>query len=150
MPSLTLRGLELRPADTSMHFTIHRGFDDVPEVRGKDDVAPALAGRVVRNRVADRLIIELRGVILGSGATEDAARQNYRATVNSLKNVLDRTLPPGDLVVYAPTMGLASGTATISVRHVNSVWGDWVAGLHRKVSIELECVSSPPVWTLVA
>lgn len=147
MPNLTYRGVELRRSDDSIFFWISRGFDDEAEVRGEDTVYPRRSGLVEGSRVKSRRIIELSGWVLGSGADETAARAAYRAAIDELHAIFDPTLSPGALVVYAPVMGLASGSKSINARYLGAVWNEWIAGLKRSVVVQLECIASPPEWT---
>lgn len=147
MAELTYRGTELRRTDGGLYFWITDGFDDEADVRGDDWIAPERAGRVEGNRVKDRRLIELQGYVIGVGANEAAMRTAYRARVDDLHAIFDPTAAPGALVVHSPVMGLASGTKSINARYLNSVWSYGVVTLHAKVSVQLECIDSPPDWT---
>jgi hypothetical protein len=151
MSELTYRGTELRPSDKSFRFWITAGLDDEASVRGEDTVVPGLAGRLTRDRVKDRRVIELQGYIssngAGAGASEDAAREEYRDIIDTLHTIFDPTLDPGELIIYTPTAGVDSGKIRgLNARFLNAIWGPWIAGLNRTVSIQLECVDSPPEW----
>jgi hypothetical protein len=144
MAEIVANGLELRPTDSSFFFWITGGFDDLGSARGTDVVLDGVAGRFVPpvSRVADQLIVEMRGWIVGHGASETAARAAYRVSLDSLQAaILDPTLAPFPIVVHTPVMGLATGKKrTIQARFLNALWGDWVAGLKRAVSVRFECV----------
>jgi hypothetical protein len=65
---LTFDGTDVQRSDLGIFLELVRGLGEPPEVRGVDVVIPARSGRYVRNRVADRLVIELRGYVMGTGA----------------------------------------------------------------------------------
>lgn len=147
MSRLTANGTELQPLNGKHHFYVYGGIDDMPSVRGADWVVPGLAGRVVPSvsaRINDVLLVELRGFVHGIGATEDAARQDYRATMDALQAIFLPTLNPWPLVMYGPVGGVGSGRKrTIQVRYLDMVPSDWYGGLTRNFSIRLECVTFP-------
>lgn len=115
-----------------------RGLDDSFEVRGTDTIIPTAAGRVARNRVRDRRVIELAGHVMGTGDTEDAQRLDVRAALEELRALFDPTSTPGSLVVALED----GGTATITARPLNMIAGDDPIPTWRQVSIELEAVGA--------
>lgn len=142
---LTYRGMDIQNTD-GIFLEIIRGIGEVPEVRGVDLVVPALAGRVVRNRVADRLSIILegfvRGVGGGSGSThdEDSDRSDFATNRAAFRALFDPTLDPGDLVAT-----LEDGSYQhIAARTLNHVWDPQVPSF-ANVNVELESVD--PDWT---
>lgn len=143
---LHYRTVNIRRADRSIFLQLYLGFDDEPSVRGEDDIVLYAAGRRLRSRWKDVRVIELRGWVQGVGATLAAKRAAYRERIDELHAIFDPTLAPGPLVVTAPYMGLASGTASIDARYLNASWDDPLLGWFRRVSVELECISSPPDW----
>lgn len=145
---LHYRTVSIRRGDRSIFLQIVAGMDEQVEVRGSDDIIPEATGRDVQPRRPDRRVIELQGWVLGVGATIENKRTNYRSRINELHAILDPTLAPGALTVTSPYMGLASGTATIAARYVNAVWDEVIQGYFRRVSVELECVASPPNWVV--
>ncbi|HEX5013021.1 MAG TPA: hypothetical protein VFV72_02595, partial [Candidatus Limnocylindrales bacterium] len=68
---LTFDATDLQQADLQWFFEIKRGLDEVPSVRGKDSIVPALAGRVERNRKNDVLSIVLEGFVRGDPTLTD-------------------------------------------------------------------------------
>jgi hypothetical protein len=145
MAGIVANSLELRPTSgDKWFFWITGGFDDLGSVRGQDVVIDGAAGRFVPpiGRVSDTLIVEMKGWIVGRGATEAVARADYRTSLDTISAaILDPTLDPFPIVVHTPVMGLATGKKrTINARFLNAVWGDWVAGLKRAVSVRFECV----------
>jgi hypothetical protein len=150
MAGIVANGVELRPTSgDKWFFWITRGFDDLGTVRGTDVVLDGVAGRFVPpiGRVADTLIIEMRGWIVGRGATEAIARADYRTSMDTLAAIFDPIIDPFLIEVHTPVMGIAAGKKrSLNARFVNAVWGEWVAGLKRSVSATYECVDSPPRW----
>jgi hypothetical protein len=149
MALLTFRSVEHRTTDGKIHFWIERGFHEPAEVRGKDVVIPGAGGRYARGRAKDVRTIELLGKVTGAGATEAIAQADYLALMDSLLAVWDRSLAPGDLRIYAPLMGLASGYAHLNARVTNVVPGSMIGGFQRLYSVELLCIDSPPEWVRV-
>jgi len=70
---LTYDGTDLQAADFGVFLELVRGLNEPPAVRGVDLIVPSRAGRIVRNRVADALTIELRGYVMGTGTPATAA-----------------------------------------------------------------------------
>lgn len=64
---LTFGGTDIQHNPIGIFLEIVRGLNEGPSVRGSDTVVPGLAGRIARNRVADRWDIELRGLVAGTG-----------------------------------------------------------------------------------
>lgn len=139
---LTYRTVDLRPSDGTIRLSVVEGLDDEAEVRGDDTVVPNRAGQSAGDRVKDRRAIKLSGrVAAGDLAT-------YRQIVDLLHTIFDPTLSAGPLVITGPHMGYPPGTTvTIQARFLNSVWGP-VVGPFRKLSVELECITTPPDWVV--
>ena len=129
-------------------FELVQGYDAFPEVRGEDDVIPGRAGRDRRNRVDDRLIIELRGWVQGQGASRVARQQDFRASVTALMAQFDPTGDAGTLSVVSPYLGLPSGSDAILCYPLP--WMESADMAHymsfKRFSIELEAVGDPPRW----
>lgn len=119
-----------------------RGLDDSFEVRGTDTIIPTASGRVARNRVRDRRVIELAGHVLGTGDTEAEQRADVRAALEELRALFDPSAAPGTLVLDLED----GGTATIAARPVNMIVPDDPVPTWRQVSIELEAVGAD--WTI--
>ena len=130
-----------------VYFDLVQGFNEYPEVKGRDDVVPGRPGRYRRNRVDDRAIIELRGWVRGIGATPTARRQDFRATVTALRGAMDPTGGAGTLAVLAPYLGLVSGSQSIVAYPLSIMGGEVAASMaFQRFSIELESVANPPRW----
>ena len=142
---LTYRGTSVQTAN--IHLDIITGYAEPASVRGVDTIIPGLAGRVVRDRVKDVRTIELRGWVLGTGATEVLQQQSWRTNTDALMALMDRTLAAGALVLTPPTLGLAAGSKTINARCVNVMPGEIHGSIFQRWAIELVAVGSPPDWT---
>jgi hypothetical protein len=129
-------------------FDIHRGFNEHPEPRGRDDVVPGRPGRYRRNRVDDRLVIELRGWVRGIGADAEERQQDFRDAVTALKAAMDPTGGAGTLTVIAPYLGLPAGSQSIEDAYPLNMLGGEVSNTmaFQRFSIELEVVGNPPRW----
>jgi hypothetical protein len=138
---LTYRGTDVQDED-GIFLEIVRGLLDGREVRGVDLIVPSSVGQVVRNRVAHRRSIELRGWIRGVDAGgEDADRADFADNRAAFLALFDETLEPGDLVAT-----LEDGSAqTIAARTLNVI-KDQVVPSFVNVSVELESVA--PDWTI--
>jgi hypothetical protein len=138
---LTYDGTDIQAADFGVFLELVRGLNEPPAVRGVDLIVPSRAGRIVRNREADALTIELRGYVMGSGSTEALQRISFRTNAKIVRALFDTSAEPADLVASLED----STTATISARTLNSIWDQtdpWTAA----VSIELESVD--PEWVV--
>lgn len=120
-----------------------RGLDESPEVRGSDTIIPGTAGRIERNRVRDRRVIELRGWVMGTGVSESAQRADMRTAFEELRTLFDPTRSAATLSIELED----GGTATISARPINLVTDEPVVATRREVSIELEAVDADWVIT---
>lgn len=137
---LTANSTDLTSTDGRLLFRLTRGLDEVPEVRGEDTIIPSLAGRVARNRVLDRLVLEAEGYVMGAGTTEAEQRADLRDLVDALRTLMDPTQAP-----YEIEATLEDGsTRTIQARPVNIVWGDDDIPSLRTASLQWESVD--PVW----
>lgn len=151
MAELTGGGLDLRRSDGSVWLWIARGWlDDPADVRGVDTVIPGKEGRTARDRKRDFRTIELRGQIVGQGATEAAADADYLALVQALNPLFfDLTVAPWALVAGDLYRGLGVGqTATINVRPVNVVPAANQLTWRRAFTFELVSIDSPPEWVI--
>lgn len=137
--SLVANGVDLTRSDGRILGRVVRGLNELPEVRGKDTVVPALAGRVPRNRIADRLLIEWEGMVMGAGSTEQDQREDFRDIVDSLRALMDPTSDPYELVV---TLEDGSTTRSITARPINIVWGDDDIPSYRVASLQWESVDA--------
>ena len=140
--ALTYDATDVQASDFGIFLEIVRGLNETPEVRGTDTVVPGRAGRIARNRVADRLPIELRGIVMGNGSTEADQRDDFRTNVLALRALFSPARTPTDLVATLED----GSTATISARPLNIVWDEQVPSLSANVSVELESVD--PDWSI--
>lgn len=121
---------------------ITRGLNDAPTVRGTDVTVPAKAGRLVRNRVADVLVIEMQGYVLAHGATVADTVANYRASVEALRALFDPTLTPGELELTLED----GGTGLINARTLDLNMTERVPSHVAEVRVQLESVD--PTWVI--
>ena len=145
MSELSADGVDIRRADGSIYFWIHRGFlDDVASVRGEDDIIPSAAGMAPRPRIKHRRIPELRGQIKGA---DDAA---YLALVAEVQDTLfNLAADPWPLVVADGYRGLGPGvTATLMVRTISVTPAADLLTYRRGFAFVLESVDSPPEWVI--
>jgi hypothetical protein len=80
-PIVTYAGTSLQVLSGSerrITFWLVGGLDDPADVRGEDTVVPALAGRIARNRVRDRRVIEIQGYVRGLGSDDAARADDFR------------------------------------------------------------------------
>lgn len=112
---LTADGYLLQQDEIGIHFEITRGLNELPTVRGADDIVSHRTGRVARSRVADVLDLELTGFVMGIGSDMTACRASYRGLIQALQAVFDPTKDPWTL-----SCTLEDGTAaSITVRAVD-------------------------------
>jgi hypothetical protein len=134
---LNFAGYDVQRADLNVMFEITEGLDELPAVRGSDELIPFRSGRLSQKRTADHRPLVLTGWIAGAGATPEAS---YRAYLDGLKKVLDPTRDPGLLVAT-----LTDG----SVRWIRAVPRDLIGGDRigyefRPLSVELDALD--PYW----
>jgi hypothetical protein len=118
-------------------FRCVRGLYDSPEVRGADTVIPGLPGRVARDRVRDRRVIELDGHVLGVGASDADQRADVEAALETLRTLFDPTRDPATLSIATST-----GATTIAARPLSLLVDDGHIPVYRRVSVELEAVGA--------
>jgi len=139
--ALSYDGTDLAPSSLEYVLWLVRGLNEVPSVRGADDVVPRRTGRIARARVADVLALELEGWVLAQGTTVALAIANFRESVQALQALFDPVLDPR---VLSATM--EDGTVqTINARVLPPVLiEERVASHVARVSIALESVD--PYW----
>jgi hypothetical protein len=136
LTELTYRGTSLMRSNLTVLLRIVRGIGEVMEVRGQDTIVANATGRVPRDRKKDRLVIELKGYVMGTGADEAAQRASLVDLRAELRTLFDPTLAPGALVAT-----LEDGTTqSIDARAINILYGDDDTPTLREVSVELEAV----------
>ncbi len=137
--SLVANSVDLTRSDGRILMRVTRGLNEIPEVRGEDTIIPSAAGRVARDRVADRMVIEAEGMVMGSGADEDAQRADFRSLVADIRALMYPTQAPYELVV---TLEDGVSTVAITARPINVVWGDDDIPSYRKLSCQWESVDA--------
>lgn len=138
--SLVANGVDLTRSDGRILGRVTRGLIESPDVRGRDTVVPALAGRVPRNRIADRLVIEWTGHVMGAGDDEQEQREDFRDLIDSIRALMDPTSDPYELVVTMED----SSTRTITARPTPNgiVPGDDDIPSYRLLSLQWESVDA--------
>lgn len=133
----TYNGTSIQVANYSLWFDVRKGLKESAEVRGINTTIPGAVGEIPRNRVKDRLEIELYGWI------KAASWSAYWTAVKALLALFDVT--GGDKVL---SIGLDDGsTATINATPLDVLpEGDEAIGAAQYFSIRLEAVN-PPYWT---
>lgn len=130
-------GFDVQRADLDIFIEIAEGLDDLPDVRGGDQVIPFRTGRLPVRSIADFRPIIGNGWIAGSNSTP---RAKYRGYLDALKAKLDPTSEPR---VLAAT--LEDGT-TRWIRAIprNLLPGPGIGGEFRTFSIEWKACD--PYW----
>lgn len=136
--SLVADGVDLTRSDGKILMRVTRGLNEVPEVRGVDTIVPSLNGRIPRNRRLDRLVIEAAGIIMGAGADENAQRVDFRATIETLRDLMNPVQDPYNIAVIDE----AGTTHTITARPMNLVVGDDDIPTYREVSCQWESIDA--------
>lgn len=135
---LTFDGTDIQQNPFGIFLEIKRGMYEGPEVRGTDTVVPARTGRIARNRVADRWIIELEGYVSGIGADEEAQREHFLDLADTIGALFDPTAMPATLSAAMQD----GGTRTIEARTLPTVLWDQVVPSLARVNIQLEAVEA--------
>lgn len=133
---LTFDSTDIQQNPIGIFLEIKRGMYEGPEVRGSDTVVPSRTGRIARNRVADRWVIELEGYVAGRGATEAAQREHFLDLVDIVRALFDPTSLPATLSAEMQD----GGTRTIEARTLPTVLWDQVVPSMARVSVQLEAV----------
>lgn len=139
---LTYRGTDVQQNPFGIFLELVGGLNEVALVRGEDHTVPALPGRVLDDREADVLPLELRGWIAGQGADGMAQRADVATLRQQVRNLFDPTVS-GNLVALLED----GSTATIQARTLGDglLWGQVVPQLF-SLSVRLE--SAAAVWTI--
>jgi hypothetical protein len=131
-------------SDLQVFLQITKGLNETPNVRGKDSIVPALAGRVERNRINDIIPIELKGFVRAdpSLTTQGLIEASFRANVNFLRTLFATNRDRADLIAILED----GNTATISALPVpGAIWVERVPSEFSEVSIPLEGYDD---WTI--
>lgn len=141
--ALTADGTDLAPSSLEYVLWLVRGLNEVPSVRGSDDVVPRRTGRIARARFADALPLELEGWIMAQGTSVADVVANFRDTVQVLQALFD---PAGDPIVLEATLEDGS-VQTINARVLPPILIEEKVASHvARVSIALESVD--PAWVV--
>jgi hypothetical protein len=108
-----------------------------PEVRGTDTIVPGLTGRIARNRVGDRWLIELEGMVAGTGATEALQRSSFLALADTVRTLFDPTAMPATLSALMQD----ATTRTIEARTLPTILWDQQVPSMARVNIQLEALA---------
>lgn len=134
---ITFDGVDLCPDDLSWFFQIRRGLNESPNVRGKDVTIPGMAGASPRNRVNDKLPLELYGIVRASEGAEgqEAARASYRTNQRTLRALFAPNRARAELIAL-----LEDGSSLMIMARplMGSIWNEDVTSEFVTVSIPLE------------
>jgi hypothetical protein len=140
---LTFAGTSLM-RDDGVFLMLKKGAGEIPSVRGVDTIVPGLTGRVFRNRVADRLVLELEGYVQGQEDPDDhdpTEPEAYYDLVDELVELFDPAADPAALSGTWPDGSIRS----IDCRVVAPLlWDEVIHGRLAKLNVALESVS--PAW----
>lgn len=142
---LTFDATSVQQEPIGIYLRITRGINEIPSVRGEDDVVASKPGRSPYPRVTDILPLELQGVVLGIGATEADERTSFRSLMQTLRTLLATgSLNPK---VLAGTLE-DNSTATINARVVDLEVTQLIESVAAEVKVALESVD--PDWVITA
>jgi hypothetical protein len=136
LTELTYKGTSLMRSNNTVLLRIVRGIGEVMSVRGRDTVIPGATGMTPRNRVKHDLVIELRGMVMGTGADEAAQRASLVTLRAEMRTLFDPSAAPGTLVATLEN----GSTQDITARAINLMWGDDRISTYRELSVELLAV----------
>lgn len=127
--------------DDGLFLWLRKGAGEVPGVRGVDVVVPARVGRVARNRVADRLLVELEGIV-GGIRTDDGIviveePVSYYALVLEMAALFDPTKDPATLSYTLPDSSVISLLARTTPP---LLWDETIPGRLARLNVALEVV----------
>ena len=142
---LTFGAFQCRRTDRTTVLDLIQGRWGMANVRGVDWVLAGAPGRFALNRVADRLVIQLSGWVVGAGTTGTERWASLHTSMTALYAAFDPTVR-SVLTVSAPYMGLASGSVSLAAITTSIIQGPINSSAMVRVDIELECVDSPPAW----
>lgn len=140
---LTYDATSIQQDPIGIYLRIVRGLNEIPSVRGEDDVVASKPGRSPYPRVADVLALELDGLLLGLGDTFAEEQASFRTLVEALKTLL----AAGSLNPKALAGTLEDGsTATINARVVDVQVRQLIESTAAEVKVALESVD--PDWVI--
>jgi hypothetical protein len=130
--------METDEAGNTVRFGILLNLVDhgPPEVGGSDVNVPRRSGMILRPRYAKRRILTAEGSVVGFD------RDDWRDYTDDLWAAMDRSLDPGELVVYSPYLGYSSDVS-IMARCIRAVPGPIVNRMRAQSwTFELEAVDT--------
>jgi hypothetical protein len=136
---LVFDGHDLQRPDLNVFFEITEGLDDLPEVRGEDQLIPFRAGRLPGLRLPHRRPIVAVGHVMGPA--DETAKAAFRAYVDEIKGRLDPTA--GERILVATLEDGSTRSITCAAR--NLIGGEGFLSEYRAFSIEWEAVADP-MW----
>lgn len=154
---LTVNSVNFREADHGIFFDVYSGLYDGLEYAGEDyDVAEA-AGKLWQPRRALSRTLELRGAVMGLGATLDIRRGDFHTNMLAVWNAINHRISselddsPFNVVITGPYLGIPTGQSwTAAFRYFGHSMSDpdpdWA---RRAMVIQLQTVQSPPDWVVV-
>lgn len=139
--ALRYAGTDLQESDFSVFLEIESGLHDGLTVRGRDTVVPALAGRIARNRVKDRRVIQLAGWVSGVGSSASAQADAFRDVCQEMEALFDQT------TTATLEADLEDGTTVqIEARTIEIHFAQQRTPVLQRLEVDLESVA--PDWTL--
>ncbi len=132
-------GHDVQRADLDVFFEITDGLDDLPEVRGEDQLIPFRAGRLPGLRLPHRRPVVAVGHVMGPA--DATARAAFRAYVDEIKGWMDPTI--GERILVATLEDGSTRWITCVPRNI--LPGEGWASEYRAFSLEWEAVSDP-LW----
>lgn len=132
-------GHDLQRPDLNVFFEITEGLDDLPEVRGEDQLIPFRAGRLPGLRLPHRRPIVAVGHVMGPADT--TAKAAFRAYVDEIKGWMDPTA--GEKALVATLEDGSTRWITCAARNI--IGGEGWVSEYRAFSLEWEAVSDP-LW----
>lgn len=140
---ITYRGVSLQ-AD-GVYFDLWAGLHESPPVRGEDVTIPGAPGTTWMPKVYDARELELRGYILGAGASEAERQEDFRnASYEVITGLFDFAAEPDELTVSPPYLGLTEAL-TIGAVAVDVIGGPVQACMtFQRWTVRL--VAHSPVW----
>lgn len=133
---LTYDSVDIQEDPIGIFLEVVRGLNELPKVRGVDTLVPARPYRIARNRVADELVIELRGYVAGVGADEDAQRADFRDLIISLRDETTGLFRPTRTPALLEATLENGAVVSVTCRPVNLVTVQRVPAM-AAVSVEL-------------
>jgi hypothetical protein len=129
--------------DDGVFLQLKRGFGEIPTVRGVDQLVPRRAGRIPRSRVAERLDIELEGLVRGipdEADNDPSEAEAYYALVEELVTLFDPTANERALSFLHPD----GTTRSINCRVVPPLlWDEQIPGRLARLNVSLVAVDDP-------